>query len=184
VAVTQRYERFQSLLDFIQLDYAYNYQAQIDELTKIATESALLQPIPDIAMGYVSEMKQLAMAITEYRDSLKENDKHGFEQVIAYVTGLSDESLGKHRLLIGCYYHLASIALAANQPNEASGYQVKQKHHSAVAFRIANKLNRAANIAKINYAATLINGGELQEMNKGYDLLIQASKETPQNAII
>ena len=181
VAVTQRYEQFQRLLDNIQLDYANNFQTQIDELAKIATESAALQPIPDIETGYISEMKVLSQAVAEYRDAIKGNDKDGFKEIVAQIAAAPDRSLGKHRILTGCYSQLYNIAFQ-NGSNEASEYLSKQKYHANAAFKIAARLNRTATIAKHNYAATLVQSGDLLEMKRGYELLSEVSKEIPQTA--
>jgi hypothetical protein len=182
VSISQRYDQFQQILDLIQLDYAYNFPQQIDDLIKISADSEKQQPIPALAKTNVLEMKALSQAVVEYRDSLKDNDKDGFLSIITIVNSVHDESLGKYRFLIGAYSHLYDIEIEAGHIKEAANYRDKQKHYAAVAYRIAGRLNRTATIAKINYAVTLIQGGDPKEMDRGYEYLLEAKKDAPQIA--
>jgi tetratricopeptide (TPR) repeat protein len=182
VAISRLYERFEQALDAIQLDYAYNFSQQIEEMTKLAETSVALMPVSEIAKTHVTEMNTLSDAVRRYRDALKDDDKDEYIEVTRVLGPISDENLGKSRLLIGCYSHLGEIARRAGRTNEFNDYLSKQKHYSVVALRAAQRLNRTATIAKVNYASTLIEGGDPEEMKKGYDLLIEARKDAPQMA--
>ncbi len=182
VAVAQRYDKFQQLFEYVQLDYAYNFPTQIQELAKIAAASAALQPIPTTAITYIDEMNALSQAIVQYRDALNDKDKDGFLAIVTLLEKVSDENLYKNRLLIGCYSHLNDIAFRVGNAGEASGYLDKQKHYALLALRAAERLNRTATIAKVNYAVTLIQGGDPQEMKKALALLVEARKDSPQIA--
>jgi tetratricopeptide (TPR) repeat protein len=182
VAVSELYDKFQRIFDVVQLDYAYNYQSHIQALTKIASESAAMQPVPEATTTYVKDMQALSQAVTQYRDALKENNKDEWLSIVNIVQNTSTENLEKYRLLVGCYSHLYEIARRSNNTNEARDYVEKQKRAAFLAFKSAERLNRAAVNVKVNYAMTLIQSGDPQEMKRGHDLLTEARKDAPQVA--
>ncbi|MFN3657383.1 MAG: hypothetical protein ACK4UO_09045 [Pseudolabrys sp.] len=182
VAVSRHFERFVQTLDQIQLDYAYNFPAQILELTTIANASNALRPLSSASVRHVSDMQVLAQAAGEYRDALKDNDKDRFISVIVLVDAASDDSLFKNRILAGTYGRLANIARNAGNAGEAATYDARHKHHALAAYRAAERSHRPATIAKVNYANTLVQSGDKNEMTKGYELLLEARKDAPQVA--
>src|SRR5262249_25954846 len=143
------YDKFQQIFDGIQLDYAYNFSPQIQELAKIATASSAMQPVPDTARGYIEDMKALSQAALQYRDALKDNDKDEWLAIVSLLQKTTNENLEKYRILVGCYAHLYEITYRAGSTNEASDYQIKQKQAAFLAFKSAGRLNRAVTNVKV-----------------------------------
>ena len=182
-AVSQSYGRFQEIFDGVQLDYLYNFPHQIEELNNIATAAAAVEPILSDAQKQIYEMKVVAEAIGKYRDATKGEDEDGFLTIVDMLGGLPDDNLSKDRLVGASYGHLYDIARRTSNVNAAT-YFGKEKHYMLNEMNAAQRFNRKATIAKVNYGGTLIDSEDPKDRDEGYKIMLDAKKDAPQMSII
>lgn len=182
-AVAQAYGRFQDIYDSIQLDYLYNFPQQIEELNAISRSAGAVAPILSDAQQQVDEMKVVAEAVGKYRDLARGNDEDGFLAIVEMLKDLPDDNLSKDRLLGASYGHLYDIARRSSNSRAAS-YFSKEKHYSLNEMNAAQRFNRKATIAKVNYGGTLIDSDDAKDRDEGYKMMLDAKKDAPQMSII
>jgi tetratricopeptide (TPR) repeat protein len=182
-AVAQSYARFQEIFDSVGLDLSYDFPQQIQEMSNIATAAAALSPVLADAQKQIYEMKVVSEAVRKYRDALKGNDEDGFLTIVDMLGGLADDNLSKDRLLSGAYAHLWDRARRTSNGNVAT-YFAKEKHYALSAMNAAQRFNRKATIAKINYGGTLIDSDNPVDWDEGYKLMLDAKKDVPQMSIV
>lgn len=175
--IRQTYSRFNSLMDDLRLDELHRVSDVLDQLRELRTSISVIEPVPEPAKWIVSDVSVIVETIFLYKDEL-------YQEVVERLSPVSDRSLHKHRIAGGAYSHLYKKAVAQKKGDDAAGFLAKHKYHAKIYHDSALRANKSNLIAKINYAAALIEGGESGELERAMDLLIQARKEAPQISTI
>lgn len=174
--VMQLWERFQHLLDRIELDKIEETELIADEVNKIARDVNIETSLSESSRLIRAQILILANAIKLY----KENDYEGTKRA---VIELEDSNINKHRFLTCVYGKLHKAYYLKNE--EKAEFCLKGVlRHSKKYNQLALHLNKKAIIGKVNRANALLIRNDKGDKEEALALYDQAIREDPYRATL